>query len=145
MFILEKATNTNWIFVNKDTACENNCPWCSFWVKEADINQKKSLNELKLIIDNISEKVNFWENIIFQPWNILLNYPIKEIEELFEYSYNKTWKQSQWEIAKLDYKILEFLESEKILNLLKEQKLFLNIWYLDRNLDLLKKNIFKST
>ena len=139
MKLLEKFTNTNWIFVNSDSACENNCAWCDFWVKKADVNNKKSINELKLIIDNINEKINYWENIIFQPWNILLEHNIKDIEELFTYSFNRTWKQSQWEIAKLDERILDFLDSEIIQNLISENKLFLNIWYLDENLDLLKK------
>lgn len=127
------------IFVNSDSACENNCPWCNLWVKKADLSKKLALEELKNRIDYLSENINYWWSLIFQPWNILLDYEIHEIEELFEYASKKTNKLIQWEIAKLDPKILNFLESEKIKELIKTQKLFLNIWYLVKNLELLKK------
>lgn len=127
------------IFVNSDSACENNCPWCNLWVKKADLSKKLALEELKNRIDYLSENINYWWSLIFQPWNILLDYEIHEIEELFEYASKKTNKLIQWEIAKLDPKILNFLESEKIKELIKTQKLFLNIWYLVKDLELLKK------
>lgn len=106
----------------------------SWFIKKTSIWRIK-----KNRIDYLSENINYWWSLIFQPWNILLDYEIHEIEELFEYASKKTNKLIQWEIAKLDPKILNFLESEKIKELIKTQKLFLNIWYLVKDLELLKK------
>lgn len=136
---IKDITYNTAIFVNSDSACENNCPGCRLWVKEADLSKKLPLSELKNRIDYLSENINYWWSLIFQPWNILLEYKIDEIEELFTYTSEKTNKLIQWEIAKLDSRILDFLESEKIKSLIQNQKLCLNVWYLVKDLKLLKE------
>ncbi|MDD5213724.1 MAG: hypothetical protein PHG82_04840 [Candidatus Gracilibacteria bacterium] len=136
---IKDITYNTAIFVNSDSACENNCPGCRLGVKEADLSKKLPLSELKNRIDYLSENINYGGSLIFQPGNILLEYKIDEIEELFTYTSEKTNKLIQWEIAKLDSRILDFLESEKIKSLIQNQKLCLNVGYLVKDLKLLKE------
>lgn len=126
------------VVLNADWACTINCPWCDFAVKERKETNKLSLLELKKRIDFASENLWEWSSLILLPWNIIFEYSNIEIQEIFEYACSK-WKVVQWELEKVDIRILDVLKLESVKEKVKKGKMFLNIWYVDWNIDLLSE------
>jgi len=129
------------VVLNTEGSCTINCPWCSFAVKERKEVNKLSVDEVKRRIDYVSDKLlsnKDWTSLILLPWNILLEYSPNEIEKILLYVCSKH-KMIQWELEKIDDRILDIFSSDIIVDLLANKKFFLNIWYIDGNFELLKK------
>jgi len=126
------------VILDSEWSCTFNCPWCNFAVKERNETNKLSIEELKKRIDFASENLSEWYSLILHPWNVLLEYDIEEIEYILEYASSKQ-DIIQWEVEKIDEKILIVLDGEKIRELIKTKKLFLNLWYVEWKIDLLNR------
>lgn len=126
------------VVLNVEWACTINCPGCNFWVKDRAVTNKLNLNDIKERIDFASENLSDWYSLILLPWNVLLEYSEDEVEEIIVYACSKQ-KLVQWELEKIDEKILTIFENQKIKQLIKNQQLFLNIWYIAWKLNLLNK------
>ncbi len=133
------------VILNSDWKCEINCPWCSFWKKQRNKVNKIDITSLKRRIDFSIDKFDVnqkWSSLILHPWNVLLDYNKEEIIEILEYSSSKV-KVVQWELEKIDEQILDVIDYKEVRNLIKEERLFLNVWYVEWKSDLLKKIFWK--
>ncbi len=112
------------VVCNADSSCMINCPWCSFWVKNRNETKKLEVTEIKKRIDFAIETIPPNGDLILLPWNVLLDYSISDLEEILLHWCSK-WVVVQWELEKIDEKILWIFESEiikKLLNLHSSSK-----------------------
>ena len=129
------------VVLNSEWSCTINCPWCSFAVKERKETNILPIEEVKRRIDFVSDKLlsnKDWTCLILLPWNVLLEYDSDDLEEILLYACSKH-ERVQWELEQIDEKILEIFSNDVIVELLSKQRFFLNVWYIDGNLELLKK------